>query len=69
MKITKNTGALAVGTVVALPGGEMLVIRSVHYEPDGVCYRVHYVEEDGEDYIVIGGERVVWDYELVGGAI
>ena len=68
MKITKNT-EIDIGDVVALPGGEVLVVRAVHQEPDGKCYKVQFVEEDGEDYIPVGDERVVWDYELVGGEV
>lgn len=68
MKITKNT-EIDVGTVVALQGGEVLVVRAVHHEPDGKCYKVQYLEEDGEDYIPASDERVVWHYELVGGEV
>lgn len=68
MKITKNT-EIDVGTVVALQSGEVLVVRAVHHEPDGKCYKVQYLEEDGEDYILVGDERVVWHYELIGGEV
>lgn len=68
MKITKNT-EIDIGTVVALQSGEVLVVRAVHHEPDGICYKAQYLEEDGEDYIPAGDERVVWHYELVGGEV
>ena len=68
MKITKNT-EIDVGTVVALQSGEVLVVRAVCHEPDGKCYKVQYLEEDGEDYIPVGDERVAWHHELVGGEV
>lgn len=68
MKITKNT-EIVIGTLVVLPSGEVCVVRAVCHEPDGKCYKVQYLEEDGEDYIPVGDERVVWHYELVGGEV
>ncbi len=66
MKITKNT-VLETGTVVTLRSDETLVITEVCREPDGVCYKVQFVEDDGDEYVKVGDERTMEHYELVGG--
>ena len=67
MKITKNTGELAPGTVVALADGEVLEIIS--YIKATGRYKVRYMEFDGEEFIPVGEERTVATWELVGGEI
>ena len=66
MRITKNT-VLESGTVVTLSSDETLVIKEVCREPDGVCYKVQFVEDDGDEYVTVGGVRTMEHYELVGG--
>ena len=68
MKITAKSVILP-GTIVSLPGGEIVIIKEVCREPDGIYYKVQFVEEDGEEYVNVGGERVIAHYELVGGEI
>lgn len=68
MKITAKSVILP-GTVVALPGGEVAIIKEVCREPDGLCYKAQFVEEDGDDYVEVGEERVIWQVDLVGGEI
>ncbi len=65
MKITRNTGELAPGTVVELPDGEVLEI--VEYIEATARYRVRFLEFDGVEFLPIGGERVIGAYELIGG--
>ena len=67
MKITKDTGELAPGTVVELPDGEYVEI--VKYRPRVGNYLVRYLEFDGSEFLPIGGERVVYPWELVGGEV
>ncbi|MBR3806699.1 MAG: hypothetical protein IKJ13_07725 [Clostridia bacterium] len=68
MKITK-TLVLVAGDVVRLPSEETLIIKAVYREPDGRCYKVQFVEDDGEEYVNVGDERVMAHYELVGGEV
>lgn len=67
MKITKDTGELAPGTVVELPDGEYVEI--VKYRPRVGNYLVRYLEFDGSEFLPIGGERIVNPWELIGGEI
>lgn len=69
MKITKNNAGIPVGTVVVLPSEEILIIKAICREPDGICYRVQFVESDGDEYIAVGEPRVMWHYELIGAEI
>lgn len=69
MKITKNNAGIPVGTVVVLPSKEMLIIKAICREPDGICYRVQFVEEDGDEYIPVGEPRIMWHSDLIGGEI
>ena len=67
VKITKNTGELAAGTVVLLPDGETLIIR-------GYCeaterYLVQFVELDADDIIATSEERYIGKWELIGAEI
>lgn len=68
MKIT-NKIALVAGDVVQLPSEETLIIKAVCREPDGIYYKVQFVEDDGDEYVNVGGERVIAHYELVGGEV
>ena len=67
MKITRNTGELAPGTVVELQDGEVLEI--VEYITSAGRYRVRYLEFDGSEFVPDGETRVVGAYELIGGEI
>ena len=69
MKITKNNAGIPVGAVVVLPSEEILVIKAIYREPDGICYRVQFVEEDGGEYIPVGEPRIMWHYELIGAEV
>lgn len=69
MKITKNNAGIPVGTVVVLPSEEILIIKAIYREPDGICYRVQFVEEDGDEYIPVGEPRIMWHYELIGAEV
>lgn len=68
MKITSKI-VLVAGDVVRLPSEETLIIKAVYREPDGRCYKVQFVEDDGEEYVNVGGERIIAHYELVGGEV
>lgn len=68
MKITQKS-VLVVGSVVWLPSEEICVIKEICREPDGIYYKVQFVEEDGDEYVNDGGERVMAHYELVGGEV
>lgn len=67
MKITKDTGELAAGTVVELSDGEYCEI--IKYRPRVGNYIVRYLEFDGSEFLPIGGERILDPWELVGGEI
>lgn len=67
MKITKDTGELAPGTVVELPDGEYVEI--VKYRPKVGNYIARYLDFDGSEFVPAGGERVVYPWELVGGEV
>ncbi len=68
MKITKNTKPLSKGTLVMLPGEELLVIIEYIEAFSGV-YRVQYLEFDGSEYIPTGDVRTIAARELVGGEV
>ena len=68
MKVTAKSVILP-GTVVALPGGEVAVIKEVCREPEGKCYKAQFLEDDGDDYTEVGEERIVWHVDLVGGEV
>lgn len=65
MKITKNIKPLAAGTVVVLPGGELLRIVEYIDAFSGV-YKVQFLDVDGDDYVPVGDERVIPASDLVG---
>ena len=65
MKITKNTGILAVGTVVVLPGGEEACEIREYIESTG-RYRVVFLEFNGEEFVPSGDERFISRRELIG---
>ena len=65
MKITKNTGILAAGTVVCLPGGELCEI--CEWVDSTERYRVEFLECDGDELVASGDERYMSPWELVGG--
>ncbi len=72
MKITKNTKQIPNGTVVCLPGGEMLrVVEYIErYGGSGYdVYKVQFVENDGDEYIDVGDVRIFPASELIGGEI
>lgn len=69
MKITKNNSGVPVGTLVLLPSEELLIINAVYREPDGIYYRVQFVEEDGDEYIPIGDLRTICHDDLIGAEI
>ena len=69
VKITKNNAPLAVGAVVVLPSEEILIIKAIYREPDGICYRVQFVELDGDEYVPVGEPRIMWHYELIGAEV
>ena len=66
VKITKNTGILAVGTVVVLPGGDEACEIREYRESTG-RYRVVFLAFDGEDFVSTGEERYISPWELIGG--
>lgn len=68
MKITQKS-VLIEGSIVWLPSEEICIIKEICREPDGIYYKVQFVEEDGEEYVNVGGERVIAHYELVGGEV
>ena len=67
MKITRNTGELAPGTVVSLTDGEVLEI--VEYIGSSGRYRVRFLEFDGSEFVPDGEERFIAAYELIGAEI
>ncbi len=67
MKITRNTGELAPGTVVELPDGEILEIFD--YEERASRYRVFYLEFDGSEFVRDESLRTIYAHELIGGVI
>ena len=48
MKITKNNAGIPEGTLVLLPSEELLIIKAIYREPDGLCYKAQFVEYDGD---------------------
>ena len=67
MKITNKTGELAEGTLVVLPEGEVVEIRS--YDKETGQYKVIYLELDGEEWVAVSEERIVNACDLIGGDI
>ena len=59
MKIT-NKIVLVAGDVVRLPSEETLIIKAVYREPDGRCYKVQFVEDDGEEWAYEGFDAIVY---------
>ena len=68
MKIT-NKSVIIPGAIIQLPSEEILIIKAVCREPDGIYYRVQFVEEDGDEYVSVDDERIMAHYELVGGEV
>ena len=66
MKITKASNELPPGTIVALPDGEVLRIERL-VDPCGMIYRVQFLEDDGDEYVEIGGVRFMRGSEMIGG--
>lgn len=69
MKITKNNAGIPEGTCVTLPSNELLIIKAICREPDGIYYRVQFVEKKGREYIPVGDIRVMGHYELIGATV
>ena len=67
MKITRNTGELAPGTVVSLPDGE--VVEILKYIESSEIYRVRFLEFDGSEFVPDGEERFIAAYDLIGALI
>lgn len=70
MKITKKTEELKAGTVVSLPGGELLRIVEYieRYGGSGYnVYKVQFLQDDGDEYVPLGKERIMPAIDLVGG--
>ena len=68
MKIT-NKSVIIPGAIIQLNSEEILIIKAVFREPDGIYYRVQFVEEDGDEYVSVDDERIMAHYELVGGEV
>lgn len=68
MRITKNTGILAEGTVVCLPGGDEVCEIREYIESAGQ-YRVIFLEFNGSEFVPNGDERVICPCDLVGGTV
>ena len=69
MKITRNSAGIPEGTLVLLPSEELLTIEAIFREPDELCYRVQFVELDGDDLIPIGEPRIMWHSDLIGAQV
>lgn len=69
MKITKNNAGIPEGTLVLLPSEELLIIKAIYREPDGICYKAQFVEYDGDEYIPIGEPRIIWHDDLIGAEV
>lgn len=65
MKITRSTNELPPGTLVALPDGEVFRIEKL-VDPMGKVYRVQFLEDDGDEYIEVGGVRFMRADEMIG---
>ena len=65
MKITKKTEDLPPGTIVLLPDEEMLRIDKL-VDPIDRVYRVQFIEDDGDEYVEIGGIRFMRLDEMIG---
>lgn len=68
MKITKITNDLPPGTLVALPDGEVFRIEKL-IDPRERVYRVQFLEDDGDEYIEVGGIRFMRADEMIGAEI
>ena len=69
MKITNKTPTLEEETVVWLPSEEFLIIKEIINASCGIYYKVQFVEEDGDEYVLIGEMRVISHRDLIGGEI
>lgn len=67
MIITKNTPPLKNGTIVYLKSEEMLYI--VDYLEHRGGYMVQFIEPDGDEYFLVGEERFMPAFELIGGEV
>lgn len=65
MKITRKTEELIPGTIVLLPDEELLRIEKL-VDPINKVYRVQFVEDDGAEYIEVGGIRFMRLDEMIG---
>ena len=52
-----------------LPSDEILIIKDICREPDGICYRVQFVESDGDEYIAVGEPRIMRHSDLIGAEV
>ena len=65
MKITRPRNDLPSGLLVALPDGEVFRIEKL-VDPLEKVYRVQFLEDDGDDYIEVGGIRFMRADEMIG---
>lgn len=65
MKITRKTNELPPGTIVVLPDEEILRIEKL-IDPVEKIYRVQFLEDDGDEYIEVGGLRFMRLEEMIG---
>lgn len=65
MRITRKNINLEPGTIVALPGDEIFRVEKL-VDPVEMVYRVQFLEDDGEDYVEIGGIRFMRADEMIG---
>lgn len=65
MKITRSTNKLPPGTIVVLPDEEILRIEKL-IDPIEKVYRVQFLEDDGDEYIPVGGIRFMRLDEMIG---
>lgn len=65
MKITRKTNELPPGTIVVLPDEEILRIEKL-IDPVEKVYRVQFLEDDGDEYIEVGGLRFMRLEEMIG---
>jgi hypothetical protein len=65
MKITRKTNELPPGTIVVLPDEEILRIEKL-IDPVEKVYRVQFLQDDGDEYIEVGGLRFMRLEEMIG---
>lgn len=65
MKITRRTNELPPGTIVLLPDEEILRIEKL-IDPIEKIYRVQFLEDDGGDYVEVGGIRFICAEDMIG---